>query len=138
MPRRRRRAYATDLTDGQWAAIADMVPDAQPGGRPRRAASRERVNAILYALRGGQAWRLLSHDFPPWQTVYHDLRRRPSEGVWERIDHAVLTADRERAGRDASPTAAIMDSRSVRMGDQKGARAATTRARRSRDASDTS
>jgi len=138
MPRRRRRAYATDLTDGQWAAIADMVPDAQPGGRPRRASSRELVNAILYALRGGQAWRLLPHDFPPWQTVYYYLRRWQAEGVWERIHHAVLTADRERAGREASPTAAIIDSQSVRMGDQKGARAATTRARRSRGASDTS
>ena len=63
MPKRRRRAYSTDLTDRQWAAIADLVPDALPGGRPRRAASRELVNAILYALRGGQAWRLLPHDF---------------------------------------------------------------------------
>jgi len=115
-----------------------MVPDAQPGGRPRRASSRELVNAILYALRGGQAWRLLPHDFPPWQTVYYYLRRWQAEGVWERIHHAVLTADRERAGREASPTAAIIDSQSVRMGDQKGARAATTRARRSRGASDTS
>jgi transposase len=96
------------------------------------------VNAILYALRGGQAWRLLPHDFPPWQTVYYYLRRWQAEGVWERIHHSVLTADRERAGREASPTAAIIDSQSVRMGDQKGARAATTRARRSRGASGTS
>jgi len=136
--RRRRRAYPTDLTDAQWAAIAQLVPDALPGGRPRRASSREIVNAILYALRGGQAWRLLPHDFPPWQTVYHYLRRRPAEGVWARIHHAVLMADRERAGREASPTAAIIDSQSVRTGDQKGARAATTRARRSRGASGTS
>jgi transposase len=50
-----------------------MVPDAQPGGRPRRDSSRELVNAILYALRGGQAWRLPPHDFPPWQTVYYYL-----------------------------------------------------------------
>lgn len=130
MPKRR-RGYATDLTDAQWAAIAEVVPDALPGGRPRRAASRELVNAILYSLRGGQAWRLLPHDFPPWQTVYYYLRRWQAEGVWERVHHAVLTADRERAGREASPTAAIIDSQSVRMGDQKGARAATTRARRS-------
>lgn len=135
MPKRRRRAYSTDLTDRQWAAIADLVPDALPGGRPRRAASRELVNAILYALRGGQAWRLLPHDFPPWQTVYYYLRRWQAEGVWARIHHAVLVADRERAGRDASPTAAIIDSQSVRTADQKGARAATTRARRSRAAS---
>jgi transposase len=138
MPKRRRRAYPTDLTDAQWATIAELVPDAVPGGRPRRASSRELVNAILYALRAGQAWRLLPHDFPPWQTVYYYLRRWQAEGVWERVHHAVLTADRERAGREASPSAAIIDSQSVRMGDQKGARAATTRARRSRAASATS
>lgn len=138
MPGRRRRAYPSDLTDAQWAAIADLVPDAQPGGRPRRASSRELVNAILYALRGGQAWRLLPHDFPPWQTVYYYLRRWQAEGVWEHIHHAVLMADRERAGREASPTAAIIDSQSVRCGDQKGARVAMTRARRSRGASGTS
>jgi transposase len=84
MPRHRRRAYPTDLTDEQWAAIADLVPGAHPGGRPRRASSRELVNAILYGLRGGQAWRLLPHDFPPWQTVYYYLRRWQVEGVWER------------------------------------------------------
>ena len=138
MPKRRRRAYPTDLTDAQWASIADRVPDARPGGRPRRAPSRELVNAVLYALRGGQAWRLLPHDFPPWQTVYYYLRRWQAEGVWERIHHAVLMADRERAGREASPSAAIIDSQSVRMGDQKGAHAATMRARRSPAASDTS
>jgi transposase len=134
MPKRR-RAYPTDLSDRQWAAIADLVPAALPGGRPRRAASRELVNAILYALRAGHAWRLLPHDFPPWQTVYYYLRRWQVEGVWARIHHAVLTADRERVGREASPSAAIIDSQSVRTGDQKGARKATTRARRSRAAS---
>lgn len=136
--RRRRRAYPTDLTDAQWAAIAELVPDALPGGRPRRASSRDLIDAILYALRGGQAWRLLPHDFPPWQTVYYYLRRWQAEGVWERIHHAVLMGDRERAGREASPTAAIIDSQSVRTGDQKGAPAATTLARRSRAASGTS
>ena len=136
--RRRRRAYPTDLTDAQWAAIAELVPDALPGGRPRRASSRDLIDAILYALRGGQAWRLLPHDFPPWQTVYYYLRRWQAESVWERIHHAVLMADRERAGREASPTAAIIDSQSVRTGDQKGAPAATTLARRSRAASGTS
>jgi transposase len=132
---KRRRAYPTDLSDRQWVAIADLVPEARPGGRPRRAASRELVNAILYALRAGHAWRLLPHDFPPWQTVYYYLRRWQAEGVWTRIHHAALTADRERVGREASPSAAIIDSQSVRTADQKGARKATTRARRSRAAS---
>ena len=135
MPRRRlrrlRRHYPTDLMDGQWAAIAEMVPAASPGGRPRRATSRGLVNAILYMLRGGQAWRLVPHDRTHWQTVHYYLRRWQGEGVWERIHHAVLVVDRERAGREASPTAAIIDSQSVRTADQKGAVAAMTRARRS-------
>ena len=138
MRKPRRRRYPTDLTDAQWAAIAEMVPDAVPGGRPRKASSRELVDAILYSLRGGQAWRLLPHDFPPWQTVYYYLRRWQAEGVWTRIHHAVLQADRERAGRAASPSAAIIDSQSVRTADQKGAAAATTRARRSSAANATS
>ena len=85
-----------------------------------------------------QAWRLLPHDFPPWQRVYYYPRRLLGEGAWEHIHYAVLVADRECAGREASPTAAIIDSQSVRIADQKGAVEATTRARRSRAASGTS
>ena len=135
---RQRHRYPTDLTDGQWVAIAEMVPDASPGGRPRRATSRELVNGILYMLRGGQAWRLLPYDFPPWQTVYYYLRRWQAGGVWERLHHGVLVADRERVGREASPTTAIIDSQSVRIADQNGAVAATTRARKSLAAKDIS
>jgi transposase len=139
MPRRsRRRSYPSDLTDLQWAAIAPMVPDATPGGRPRKAAKREIVEAILYLLRAGCAWRLLPHDFPPWQTVYHYFRRWQREGVWARVHHALVLADREREGREASPSAAILDSQTVRTADQKGDAKASTPARRSTDASATS
>ena len=130
-----RRCYATDLTDGQWGLIAPLIPKAKPGGRPRKVSSRELVDAILYFLRAGMAWRLLPHDLPPWQTVYYYLRRWQREGVWDRIHHMLLMADRERAGREASPTAAILDSQSVRTADQKGDRRVTTRARRSKAAS---
>ena len=92
------------------------------GRRPRKASSRELVNAILYALRAGCSWRLLPADFPPWQTVYYYLQRWRREGVWARIHHLVLMNDRERAGREASPTAAIIDSQSVRTADQRMAR----------------
>jgi len=132
-----RRAYATDLTDGQWELIAPFIPGAAPGGRPRKGSGRELVNAILYFLRAGMAWRLLPHDLPPWQTVYYYLRRWQREGVWARVHHALVMADRERAGREASPSAAILDSQSVRTADQKGDRKATTRARRSKDANAT-
>jgi transposase len=133
--RRGLRAYATDLTDTRWGLIAPLIPKAVPGGRPRKAPTRELVNAILYFLRAGMAWRLLPHDLPPWQTVYYYLRRWQREGVWDRIHHILLMADRERTGRDASPTAAILDSQSVRTADQKGDRRATTRARGSKGAS---
>lgn len=84
-----------------------MIPEAEPGGRPRKAPTRTLVNAILYFLRAGMAWRLLPHDLPPWQTVYYYLRRWQREGVWDRVHHALVMADRERAGREASPSAAI-------------------------------
>ena len=133
--KRRRRCYATDLSDAQWELIGPLIPEALPGGRPRKATTRELVNAILYFLRAGMAWRLLPHDLPPWQTVYYYLRRWQREGVWSRIHHGLVMADRERAGREPSPTAAILDSQSVRTADQKGDQRVTTRARRSRGAS---
>jgi transposase len=133
-----RRAYATDLTDTQWALIAPLMPEPAPGGRPRKASTRELVNAILYFLRAGMAWRLLPHDLPPWQTVYYYLRRWQREGVWDRVHHALLMADRARAGREASPSAAILDSQSVKTADRKGDRRASMPARRSRAASATS
>lgn len=133
-----RRRYDTDLTDVQWELIAPMIPRARAGGRPRKASSRELVDAIFYFLRAGVAWRLLPHDLPPWQTVYYYLRRWQEEGVWQHVHHALVLADRKRCGREASPSAAILDSQSVRTADQKGAQKAMTRARRSLGASATS
>ena len=141
MPRKKppaRRRYDTDLTDGQWQVIAPLIPDARSGGRPRKATSRELIDAILYFLRAGVAWRLLPHDLPPWQTVYYYLRRWQREGVWESIHHTLVMADRERSGREPSPSAAILDSQSVRTADQKGAEKAMMRVRKSPDASGTS
>lgn len=74
-----RRASPSGLTAAQWAAIAPMIPDAAPGGHPRSVDKREIVEAILCILRAGCAWRLLPHDFPPWQTVYSYLRRWQQE-----------------------------------------------------------
>ncbi len=136
--KRGRCAYATDLTDAQWALIAPLIPEAEPGGRPRKATTRELVNAVLYFMRAGMAWRLLPHDLPPWQTIYYYLRRWQREGVWDRVHHTLVMTDRERAGREASPTAAILDSQSVKTADQKGGRRASMRARRSKGASVTS
>ena len=69
-----RKAYATDLTDAEWALLAPFIPPAEPGRRPRSTDMREVCNAIFYLLRGGCAWRLLPHEFPPWKTVHHYFR----------------------------------------------------------------
>ena len=82
---------------------------------------REVVNGICYVLRGGIAWRLMHDCFPPWSTVYGWFARFRNEGTWEMINHHLLMADRERVGRDASPTAAVMDSQSVKTTDHPGA-----------------
>jgi transposase len=97
-----------------------------------------KMNASLRIFTSFMTWRLLPHDLPPWQTVYYYLRRWQREGVWDRVHHALVMADRERAGREASPSAAILDSQSVKTADQKGDQRVTTRARRLKVASVTS
>ncbi len=120
--RRRRRGYPTDLTDAQWAAIAELVPEPLPGGRPRRTSPREVINAILYMLRGGQAWRLLPDSFPPWRTVYRWFARLRDGGVLEALNHHLVILDRERTEREASPTAAVIDSQSTKTTEAGGPR----------------
>jgi len=126
MPRRR---YPTDLTDAEWAILEPLVPAAKPGGRPVRHERREVVDAILYVLRSGEAWRLLPHDLPPWQSVYHYFRLWRDDGTWERINAALRRQVRARAGREPEPSAAILDSQSAKT-TERGGRAATTGPRR--------
>jgi putative transposase len=132
-----RKSYATDLTDAQWARIAVLIPPPKPGGRPRSIDVREVVNAILYFVRTGCQWRNLPHDLPPWGTVHYYYRRWRLDGTWEKIHHALREQVRAKDGRDATPSAAIIDSQSVRT-TEKGGLADTTRASRSRGASATS
>lgn len=115
-----RKAYNSDLTDAEWALLAPFLLPAQSGGRPRTTEMREVVNAIFYILRGGCAWRLLPHEFLKWQTVYHYQRAWRRAGLWEQI-HSVLR-DRLRvlAGREAQPSACIIDSKSVKPTERSG------------------
>jgi len=120
-----RKAYPSDLREAEWAILEPLVPAVKPGGRPARHRRREIVNAILYVVRGGNQWRAMPHDLPPWQTAFDYLRIWRNEGTWERIQTALRERTRRRLGREATPSAAIVDSQSVKTS-QRGGRAATT------------
>ncbi len=122
MPRRR---SPSDLTDAQWARLEPLLPTVRPGGRPRAHPSREVIDALRYVLRGGIAWRALPHDSPPWQTVYHYFRAWRLNGTWEWLNDELRELVRERAGRNAQPSAGILDSQSVRTTEKGGSGAMT-------------
>ena len=142
--RRRNRdplRYPSDLTDLEWEVIRPLVPPAKQGGRRREIDEREVVNGILCILSAGCQWRALPKDLPPRSTVHGYLARWQRDGTLDRMHHDLYVRCRKQAGRDASPTAAVIDSQGVKSAEEGGpasTRRATTRARRPRGASGTS
>jgi putative transposase len=115
-----RRAYPSDLTDAQWEVLEPLIPQPSLQGRRPFVSRREVVNAILYVLRSGCPWRLLPYEFPKWQTVYYNFRRWEREGVWDRILHTLRMRMRTKQGRDPEPSAAIIDSQSIKTSAVRG------------------
>jgi putative transposase len=118
--------YPTDLTDEEWNQIESLVPTPKSGkgkrGRPVEIDRRSLLNAMFYVVRSGCAWRLLPSDFGPWQTVYGYFRVWSQDWTWQFIHDVLRDCVRKSAGRNVAPTAAIVDSQSVKTPDQAGER----------------
>jgi putative transposase len=118
-----RKAYPTDLNDKQWSVISPLMPKPAKTGRPRKHCFREILNAIFYVSKNGCLWRALPHDFPPWRSVYHYFRKWRIDGTWERLNKALREELREKLGRNRAPSAAILDSQSIKSvegGEERG------------------
>jgi transposase len=127
------------LSDEQYALLVPLIPPAKPGGRPRTTDMRRLLDGLFYLVRTGCQWRHLPPPpaFPPWRTIYGYMRAFAEAGVREAIRHHLVVMLREREGKEPSPSAAVIDTQSVKT-TEKGDRAATTPPRRSRAGSATS
>lgn len=112
--------YPSDLTDAEWEIIAPLIPPAKRGGRRREVDVRAVVNGVMFVLENGCKWRCLPKDLPPRSTVHGYLQLWAWDGTLERIHHELYVRTREHEGREASPTAAIIDSQSVRSAEKGG------------------
>ncbi len=134
-PDRKGLRYSHDLTDREWAEIAALIPAAKRGGNKRTVDVREVVNGLLYILGTGCQWRDIPKDLPPRSRIHDYFDRWAYDGTLQRIHHTLYGRCRDLAGREASPSAAVIDSQSVKSAEKGGPasiRMAMMRARRSR------
>lgn len=114
--------YASDVTDEEWGLIEALLPPAKRLGRPRTTELRAAVNAMLYILTTGCQWRQLPKEFPPFSTVQRFFYRWRDDGLWQTINHSLVMRVREASGREASPSAGVIDSQSVKTSEAGGPR----------------
>jgi transposase len=132
---RSRLRYPSDVTDEEWAIIGPLIPPAKKGGNKRSVDEREIVNGLMFILNTGCQWAALPKDLPARSTVNAYFLRWGDDGTLDRIHHALYEQCRAMAGREAAPTAAIIDSQSVKSAEKGGPtsiRTATTPGRRSK------